>query len=557
MLGIGKVEKLNGDDEDDGDDDTDSEIQTDGRSEIEEATTTGTEADSVSVATTNTATTSAAAVTADGPKSWAALVKPSAAVTTTATPNVLSSLNPPTQSAGQPISLALQKMSIREEEKDGNGSDGNGGGQFSDAEDDDDFDFGTETQFANSTAPTGTTNAQPSTSTVTVEEDLSSDFPSLAASLQVPYEGSDNEDDEQEEEPAETAAQLAKAAAEERKKEALKPVTKSGKLYNSFKKYKKVMKPKKNKQKQNDDDNDDGVDNDVLPDDNEDEAAASTEQPSSAEGPSGSHILGGMGAGFDEGGEVEDDGEGWITCSRDIQKMKAHGQLDPTHGPNKHPNDGKFGKPKEVGPPMEARCACATTDFAMQNVLLQMNMELLSVDGVKVRRLKTWVSRCGACFTVFPHNEQTGPFEGKRLFCSRCGSDMIQRIAASVDGKTGRLRLHFSKKYRNNIRGTKFSLPKAGTGDRFQGELLLREDQLLSGAWNQKVKKLSGGKSRAAASSQFGSDLATNVGCHARMVNLDDIRVGFGRRNPNAAKGRERRGKKKKSSDKACGLRRY
>jgi len=49
------------------------------------------------------------------------------------------------------------------------------------------------------------------------------------------------------------------------------------------------------------------------------------------------------------------------------------------------------------------------------------------------------------------------------------------------------------------------------------------------------------------------------VGCNTELTKRDDIRVGFGRRNPNASKfGRERRGKKKKGTDtKVCGLRRY
>lgn len=72
------------------------------------------------------------------------------------------------------------------------------------------------------------------------------------------------------------------------------------------------------------------------------------------------------------------------------------------------------------------------------------------------------------------------------------------------------------------------------------------------GAWNQKVKK--GNKK---AESIFGADIATNVGL-GDLTKRSDINVGFGRKNPNASKfGRERRGKKKKSSDKACGLRRY
>ncbi len=160
--------------------------------------------------------------------------------------------------------------------------------------------------------------------------------------------------------------------------------------------------------------------------------------------------------------EVEDDGEGWITCSKDIHKMKAAGGIFPTSNSGT-PNNDNNAITKPAGPPVNKRAACATTDFAMQNVILQMNLELLSVDGVKIRRLKSWVLRCGACFTVHADGAGVGPLGTKRMFCSRCGSDMMQRISASVDGKSGRLRLHLSQRHKNNLRGTKFSLPKPGT----------------------------------------------------------------------------------------------
>ena len=247
----------------------------------------------------------------------------------------------------------------------------------------------------------------------------------------------------------------------------------------------------------------------------------------------------------------DDDGEGWVTSTRDIQNMKASGSLQ-LHS-SRH---GKSFKPKkDNGPPISQRAACATTDFAMQNVILQMNLELLSVDGVRVRRLKTWVTRCGACFTIYGGNDQKGK-QGNRLFCDKCGSNALQRVSASVDRSSGRLKLHMKKNYQYNTRGTKFALPKAGKGNKYEGDLLFAEDQLMYGAWGQKVRK---GKSKSSCQSIFGSDLASDLGCHTDLTKRDDIKVGFGRRNPNSSKfGRERRGKKKKNTtDKACGLRRY
>ena len=34
---------------------------------------------------------------------------------------------------------------------------------------------------------------------------------------------------------------------------------------------------------------------------------------------------------------------------------------------------------------------CATTDYAMQSVLMQMGLKLLSVDGMVLRSIKHWV----------------------------------------------------------------------------------------------------------------------------------------------------------------------
>lgn len=389
-------------------------------------------------------------------------------------------------------------------------------------------------------------------------DELAEAFPSLAAAATVPYDGSDDEG-EGDAAGGKSALQLAQEEAERKRQESLKPIaaTKDGKLYNSFRKYGFVVASEGIKKKScgmkvaaNVDEHDADADTDADDEGQIDsDAVAQIDRRKDQ-----SRILGGDTSMAGKMTAEDDDGEGWITTTSVIRSMKAAGHLDPTRDPAKV-KDGAVNAPKgPVGPPLSQRTACATTDFAMQNVILQMNLSLLTVDGVKVRRLKSWVTRCGACFTIYT-GDQNG-LGTTRLFCERCGSDFMQRIAASVDGKTGRLKLHLSKKYKTNTRGTKFSLPAPGKGNRFEGDLLLREDQLMTGVWNQKAKKARGKKE---AQSIFGSDIASNVGCHADLTKSDNIKVGFGRRNPNASKGgRERRGKKKKGSDvKACGLRRY
>ena len=82
----------------------------------------------------------------------------------------------------------------------------------------------------------------------------------------------------------------------------------------------------------------------------------------------------------------DDDGEGeWITPSNvTVHKSRALG-LTPS-------GSGK-GKAKE-----KILVGCMTADFAMQNVLLQMSLDLVGVEGKKIEKVKTWVLRCHACF---------------------------------------------------------------------------------------------------------------------------------------------------------------
>ena len=82
----------------------------------------------------------------------------------------------------------------------------------------------------------------------------------------------------------------------------------------------------------------------------------------------------------------DDDGEGeWITPSNvALHKSRALNLLPS--------EDGKKGKPEHIP------VGCMTADFAMQNVLLQMGLGLVSVEGKRIERVKSWVLRCHACF---------------------------------------------------------------------------------------------------------------------------------------------------------------
>lgn len=58
---------------------------------------------------------------------------------------------------------------------------------------------------------------------------------------------------------------------------------------------------------------------------------------------------------------------------------------------------------KESGYVKEANhspISCMTSDFSMQNVLIQMGLRVLSPDGRRIREVKRWAMRCTACYAV-------------------------------------------------------------------------------------------------------------------------------------------------------------
>ncbi len=51
-------------------------------------------------------------------------------------------------------------------------------------------------------------------------------------------------------------------------------------------------------------------------------------------------------------------------------------------------------------PSFESNVASVTADFAMQNVILQMGLRLVTPDGRRIKEVHTWVLRCSACLAT-------------------------------------------------------------------------------------------------------------------------------------------------------------
>ncbi|CCM00666.1 uncharacterized protein FIBRA_02705 [Fibroporia radiculosa] len=244
-----------------------------------------------------------------------------------------------------------------------------------------------------------------------------------------------------------------------------------------------------------------------------------------------------------------DDGEGeWITPSNvALHKSRALDLLPSA--------TGSKGKRKQEKIPV----GCMTADFAMQNVLLQMKLGLVSVDGKRIQRVKSWVLRCHACFKICK--------DSSRKFCPSCGNPSLLRASVTISSPdagpdTPAMQVHLKKNFQYKTRGTIYSIPapKPGSARTGPGEgLVLREDQL---AWVRAKKRADGKREReerrmlTAASERAGSGAAGTVvsswmdpdwvpeimsagvsgkgrSVRSRGMDGDMPVVGYGKKNPN------------------------
>lgn len=160
--------------------------------------------------------------------------------------------------------------------------------------------------------------------------------------------------------------------------------------------------------------------------------------------------------------ENDDDEDDWITPENikevDIEEAEDNEEIGDENG--------------------ELPCAISTVDFACQNVALQMGLNLVSIEGRRVKTVKNFMLRCYACFAMIPV-----PIDGRpKHFCPSCGSNTLLRCSVSVNSK-GELTAHLKKRMQWSTRGNKFALPspyskKTASAPRHNASsIILREDE--------------------------------------------------------------------------------
>lgn len=227
---------------------------------------------------------------------------------------------------------------------------------------------------------------------------------------------------------------------------------------------------------------------------------------------------GGHGGGSSEGGsssngesdedDDDDDDGGWITPSN-LKQV----QLDVGNGES----------------PADVKVGCLTTDFAMQNVLIQIGLHVLSLNGMLIKHSRNYILRCHACFKTTTNMN--------KVFCPHCGNKTLKKIAVTIN-EDGNLQMHFSKNPKVlNPRGLRYSLPKPQGGKHASNPLLVEDQQFPQQRLSRKARQKTDvfNPDYLAGGSPFAEN---DIYSRAANLQLRDAHTGGGRRrtNPNAAR---------------------
>ncbi|XP_069595198.1 RNA-binding protein NOB1 [Ranitomeya imitator] len=208
----------------------------------------------------------------------------------------------------------------------------------------------------------------------------------------------------------------------------------------------------------------------------------------------------------DDDEEEDDDGGGWITPSNIKQIQQDMGCREA---------------------PANVVVGCLTTDFAMQNVLIQMGLHVLSVDGMLIRQTRSYILRCHGCFKTTA--------DVTKLFCPNCGNKTLKKIAVSVN-EDGGLHMHFSRNPKVfNTRGMRYSLPAPQGGKHASNPQLVGDQKFPQQRLSNKARSKTDvfNPDYIAGASPF---VENDIYSRAANLNIRDGAIGAGRKrvNPNA-----------------------
>eukprot|EP00451_Oxyrrhis_marina_P033912 CAMPEP_0204376190 /NCGR_PEP_ID=MMETSP0469-20131031/49870_1 /ASSEMBLY_ACC=CAM_ASM_000384 /TAXON_ID=2969 /ORGANISM="Oxyrrhis marina" /LENGTH=449 /DNA_ID=CAMNT_0051367021 /DNA_START=8 /DNA_END=1357 /DNA_ORIENTATION=- len=231
-------------------------------------------------------------------------------------------------------------------------------------------------------------------------------------------------------------------------------------------------------------------------------------------------------AGAEEGG-AEQDGE---EDSWDEDDLSEDGEEWVTEE-----NIHRFGMGIKAGD--EVKVACCTGDYAMQNVMKQVGLYLLTIDGYAITTVRLWGKLCrGPC----------GHFtrDASKMFCPKCGHANLSRVPITIEDD-GSVLVHLSKRPAK-LKGTIYFNPP-NRGGRNGRDLLLAEDQLMMGSrarilrqqQKQYERDLKNRDPFSAGYEQRGWDARKLM--HGAPMRAAKVVVGWGNKNPNDPRSRPRR----------------
>ncbi|KAH6611631.1 hypothetical protein Trco_001651 [Trichoderma cornu-damae] len=207
----------------------------------------------------------------------------------------------------------------------------------------------------------------------------------------------------------------------------------------------------------------------------------------------------------------ESDDEGWITPSNLKKQQAIDSSASGTNG---------------NAPPKTLQAAILTSDYAMQNVALRINLNLVTPSLSRITYLKTWVLRCHGCFNITK--------DMNKQFCPKCGQSTLTRTSCSTD-QHGNFKIHLKQNFQWNNRGNVFSVPKpvhgsangrlpknVGGKNGWGRDLILAEDQ------KEHVKALDDQR-RQRKKDLMDDDFLPSILSGARSGTGGKIKVGAGR----------------------------